>query len=734
MNLETSMESLSEELLQAQNTRPRHRPFQDYLIIWLDLNLDRTSTYYESRLAQIQVVCSDMYIFTERDECVDFLTDADNKKTFLILEDYVGKEIIPLIHDIPYIDSIYILCIHEDQLENWTNMWNKVKSIEVEIIAIDQLLQQIIKQINQNSISMSFLHMNEDRSTTNLNELPPSFMYTQIFKEILLKMNRAELDRKDFIQLWRNTYSDNIEKLKTIDEFERDYCSQSAISWYTRERFIFENGNASLRSLDSRLIKNMGFFIRDLHDQIEELYKQQSANNQMISYVFYRGQGLSTADFQKLQKTKGGLMSFNNFLSVSVDFAVANAFAESSSDTSNTVGILFEISMNSASSSVPFVRVTQLSRFIEEEEVLFTMHTVFRIRDIQQISNNNRLWKVQLIATDENDSQLRTLTECIRQEIDGDAWYRMGKLMQYVGHFEEAQELYNDLLTTGSSDAHKGFIYRHLGQAAFGQGNYKLATTFFESAIEIESKNLHEDNVSLAHAYNGLAIVQNRTGDYSQALEYYEKSLQIWKKVLPPNHPNLGASYNSMGHTYTAKGDYSKALQYYEKSHEIIEKAFPLNHPYIAFSYNSMGQFYLHMGDYEKAVQYYEKSLRIREKVLPLNHPDVATSYSAIGEVCKHTGHYLKAIECYEKSIQITEALFPKHPQLATFYNSIALMCSKMGNCSKALKYVEKSFQILQKILSQDHPDLAISYNSTTPVSNNKDACSTLEYSEKVSK
>ena len=46
------------------------------------------------------------------------------------------------------------------------------------------------------------------------------------------------------------------------------------------------------------------------------------------SFTVYRGQGLSKTDFDQLIKTKGGLMSFNNFLSTSINRKISLEFAE----------------------------------------------------------------------------------------------------------------------------------------------------------------------------------------------------------------------------------------------------------------------------------------------------------------------------------------------------------------------------------------------------------------------
>ncbi|CAF4434146.1 unnamed protein product, partial [Rotaria magnacalcarata] len=83
--------------------------------------------------------------------------------------------------------------------------------------------------------------------------------------------------------------------------------------------------------------------------------------------------------------------------------------------------------------------------------------------EMKQTAKNNRLWEVQLTITDDNDPQLAGLTDCIKEEISGSGWYRMGKLMLKVGHFDQAEELYQELLKNASTDSDRALIYHQLG-------------------------------------------------------------------------------------------------------------------------------------------------------------------------------------------------------------------------------------------------------------------------------
>ncbi|CAF3378869.1 unnamed protein product, partial [Rotaria socialis] len=186
-----------------------------------------------------------------------------------------------------------------------------------------------------------------------------------------------------------------------------------------------------------------------------------------------------------------------------------------------------------------------------------------------------------LTITDESDPQLAGLTAHIKEEIDGEGWYRMGKLMLKVGHFDQAEELYNELLENASDDSDRAFIYHQLGWLKTDQGEYQQAVTFYKKSLEIYRKTLPEDDASLAPTYGNIGLVYDNMGEYSKALEYYEKSHQILEISLPPTHSDLASSCNNIGQLYKKMEEYSKALPLLEKALGIWRKSLPSTHPHI---------------------------------------------------------------------------------------------------------------------------------------------------------
>ncbi|CAF4159663.1 unnamed protein product, partial [Adineta steineri] len=280
--------------------QPRQRMVQNYLLIWVDANIDQADKDCKNTLAQLKSVVNDVNLCTEPDQCIQTLNNVDNEQAFVITSGSLGQHLVPEIHGIPQLDAIYIFCSNKSRHEGWTQNWKKIKGIHTNIKDICKALQLAVKQCDQDTIAVSFLTINEMASTDNLNQLEPTFMYTQLFKEILLDIKYDRKAIKELAACCREAFAGNSVELQIIDKFEHDYDPKNAIWWYTRECFTYKMLNQALRLMDADIIINMGFFLRDVHQQIQQLHEQQVSSYGRKSFIVYRGQGLMKTDFEKL--------------------------------------------------------------------------------------------------------------------------------------------------------------------------------------------------------------------------------------------------------------------------------------------------------------------------------------------------------------------------------------------------------------------------------------------------
>ena len=689
---------------------------QNYLLVWLDANVTTSDEDSQHTLHELQSVVNEVNLFIEPEECITFLEGVKLEKVFLIVSGSLGRDFVPRIDRMTQIDTIYIFCGDKSRHEEWVKKWPKVKGIYTQIKSICEALELAVQQCNRDYTAMSFAQISREVATDiNLNQLEPSFMYTQLFKETLLDM---EHDRKkevrDLVKYCKETHVGNSDQLKLIEEFSHNYQPDQAIWWYTREGFTYQMLNRALRLLEADIIVNMGFFIHDLHQQIQQLHKEQVGGHSGKSFIVYRGQGLSIADLEKVRKTQGGLMSFNCFVSTSTKQEESLKFARTAAMDQDRVGILFVMTIDPNISSSPFADIQSSSYFKKEAEILFSMHTVFRIGTIGSMDERKRLVEVNLTFTADDDMQLRALTDQLGDKIRTlHGWDRMGHLLIDVGQPNKAEELYHTLLEQSSDPEDQGRYFHQLGYIKNLQGDYQEALSLYERALEIEQKNLPDNHPHLANTYNNIGLVYDNLGEFSKALSSHERALEIRQKRLPVNHPDLATSYNNIGSVYKHMGDFSKALSFYEKDLEINKKSLPANHPDLATSYNNIGVVCEHMGQFSKALSSHELALKIKQKSLPADHFELAASYNNIGLVHKHMGEFSKALSSHERTLEILEKSLPaNHPHLATTYNNIGSMYDHMGEFSKALSFYERALEISKKILPGNHADLATPFNN----------------------
>ncbi|CAF1239691.1 unnamed protein product [Adineta steineri] len=601
------------------NRRMNMQRMQNVLLIWLDNNINENNADCSNTIKQLKRIVNNINTFTDGDQFVEFIETITNNKVCMIVSGSLGKHIVPHVHDMSQLDTIFIFCSNREWHKQWAKEWPKIKGVFTDITSICDALKQASLQCEQNATSISFVASNK-----KLDQLDPSFMYSQILKEILLTINFEEKHFKEFITYCREVYDDDENELKNVNQLQKTYKNNISIWWYTWDAFLYRMLNQALRLMDVDMIIRMGFFINDLHCDIQRLHSEQFDNQQSgKTFTVYRGQGLSKEDFTEMTKTKGGLLSFNNFLSTSKDRNVSIHFAQQAATNPDLVGILFVMSVNSTYSTTPFAAVTDVSYFHTEDEVLFSMHTIFRIGDIKPMDGNNHLYKVNLTLTSDNDQDLRTLTDRIRQEtfLDATGWDRLGELLIKMGQFNKAEEVYEVLLHQTTDENDKASIYNQLGSTRYNQGEYPEALEYYEKSLAIKQKTLPSNHLSLSSSYNNIGLVYWSMGDYTKASSSHKKALAIRQQSLPSNHPDLGGSYNNIGMVYKKMGDYPKALSYYEKALDILQQSLPSNHPDLGASYNNIGSLYENISNYAKAHSFYERAVQNGQQSLPSNHP-----------------------------------------------------------------------------------------------------------------
>ena len=217
-------------------SRPdRRRIVQNFRLIWLDANSTTFDEDSQHTLQKLRSVVNDIHLFTDPHDCVDFVAEVQSEKVFIIVSGSLGEKIVPTVHPMKQVDAIYIFCGDKSRHKGWVRAWPKIKGIHTKIKHSCEDLQLAVRQCNRDSIAVSFAPAQEgSASVANLDQLEPSFMYTQLLKNALLDMKHGQKSVQDLVRFCQGKYPENPAELARIREFGRDYRPERAIWWYTR--------------------------------------------------------------------------------------------------------------------------------------------------------------------------------------------------------------------------------------------------------------------------------------------------------------------------------------------------------------------------------------------------------------------------------------------------------------------------------------------------------------------
>lgn len=99
---------------------------ETFITIWLDADVN---VYEENRQAQQKLRTATSYFktFEKVNECEKYIQSISPQQPLtLIVSGLLGKEIVPQIHNLHQIVSIYVFCYEKDNNEQWTIHFPKV--------------------------------------------------------------------------------------------------------------------------------------------------------------------------------------------------------------------------------------------------------------------------------------------------------------------------------------------------------------------------------------------------------------------------------------------------------------------------------------------------------------------------------------------------------------------------------------------------------------------------------
>ena len=191
----------------ATSSIPYTCSIQNFCLIWLDSDIDEVNNDdCINTITKLRQVVNTVKTFTNVDECINFITDIEDEKIFMISSGSLGQSIIPIVHDMPQMSMFCIFCENKTSHDKWTQQWFKVKGVYTDITSICEAVKEAAQDCDQNMVSISFVKTTDEISNQNLDQLDQSFMYTQILKEILLTIDFEQNHIDEFLTYCREQF------------------------------------------------------------------------------------------------------------------------------------------------------------------------------------------------------------------------------------------------------------------------------------------------------------------------------------------------------------------------------------------------------------------------------------------------------------------------------------------------------------------------------------------------
>jgi hypothetical protein len=455
------------------------RNLEDLMLVWLD----EEPTSYNCWDNQVRSVINYVKVF---DNVRDFEQyagkDGENELICLIARNKLAEEILKDRFIFTRIQSAYLFGI-EEQTKN-----RKVRGF---FASMNTLLTQLAEDVKmyygwKNPLAKAFsprrlFDVHGSYRLSYLSSAMESMMMMEMFQREFRETNehsaaflwwiyliRGFIDlpvnpesKRKFLNDCRQQYEGNKSELEKLDEFEATYSPDKALYWFTRDCFLYRILNKSLRTENLEYIFKLRFFIVDVHVQLCKLGSSQNISRMTV----YRGQVLSGNEFESLEHSFNNLISINSFLSTSTDPEVALMYTGNNPQITGITGIshnfwngewekdhqivFLEIEINRGTiiKTQPFANIREFSCIKHENEVLFPVGSLFRIKEMDQLFGGK--WHLKLEFVEEDDKVVKRILKYYEGIVENFetpiTLATIGKLLPVMG-LERKEELYYRLL------------------------------------------------------------------------------------------------------------------------------------------------------------------------------------------------------------------------------------------------------------------------------------------------
>ncbi|CAF3426856.1 unnamed protein product, partial [Rotaria sp. Silwood2] len=456
-----------------------------FCIIWLDNNIKAKDNRDTEQ--KLRSIINRLKKFHDLEQCQKYIEQrSQNERIVMIVSGRLGREIVPSVHKIRQIVSIYVYCMDKERNKHWAVKFATVKAVVVEL---DELVSRIkgdhkIQKIVEEPLSLNTF-TTDSGAGKSTNTVNGKFVFSQVLIDCLLRLKSTQADTKELIKICKNEYEGNDKELSNLREFQKNYSSGKVLRWYTRESFFYRTLNAVLRTENIHMIFLFRAFISDIQCQLKN---HQIKNSLRV----YRGQKISTDELNTLKQYLGQFISVNSFFSTSTDYQQARKFLNVPNAAENLERVLFEIVADPmVATTKPFADIRAFSEFPGESEILFMLGSIFRLDNVNR-SSDDQVWIIRMTLCSEKEHDLKDVLIYMKHKLgSGKTNLRtLGKVLWQMGKLDLAERYFTRLLNElPPNDPLLGKLYKDLGELASLTGDYDKSVKWHQKSLALKDPN-----------------------------------------------------------------------------------------------------------------------------------------------------------------------------------------------------------------------------------------------------
>jgi tetratricopeptide (TPR) repeat protein len=169
------------------------------------------------------------------------------------------------------------------------------------------------------------------------------------------------------------------------------------------------------------------------------------------------------------------------------------------------------------------------------------------------------------------------------------------------------------------------------------QRNHQKAKEILEIVLEIQMKELGEDDLCVAYTLTIIGTVLLREGTYNEALEKHNRAVEIQLKKLGGKHVDTADTYEAMGRVFLEQeNNLEKAEEMFQQALDIKLEILPQKISVLTDLYESIGITLQRQGKFSKATKMQKIVLSKLLEMHGEDRPSIVNAYIGIAGLLAH--------------------------------------------------------------------------------------------------